>query len=1153
MKCKKILALCCMLLVSILVATEFKMDFAQDMTPEMEGKTSRDFNTKLPIIIYSPPEILFGKSAIGNALLFPAPKAKATILHRGPEFAIGQTLKRAKLDTDAKQIMLKTKVGILNHSSSDTPVIKMAINGVFSIGFCANGELVVETDKGVFNIVDEKGKGVALAADGTPVEIAVFIDTENKKCQLVVNNVQQGELIDFYQAQKFKNLDTLALRSYVDSNDPNYLQGAVYSVDYTAPATPIVTDKKAQPIQRNTSTKKNQGVSDLSKHNEIVNDVKGITPTAELVANETFIINQKVGKTSERPPFKCWTGVGAGKGVFTFSSGENDSVIANLKAIGGMTRLQFGLQSDPNKIKKAGGQLVTFEATISTKDITLGEGPQMQLFLEGPGNAAYNVNFAPKYKTNNKSRIEPTLGTNEDLVIKETFRLPEKTETARLLCYHMNSDGESTWKNIKFYYSPDAKEITFPMKKSFPSVEETKKALLERNLARFEKLKNKITEQTGPMPSGESLYTLKSAINNPHPKMLLSDITLEELSRRGQDPAFAKYANEVKRQADGFLELNQDKPNMDVEDPMRSLAQVPVWMATAYYIESDPAKKAVYLEGFKTWVKKLISWGLPVQDLPLSTEVWSFALTYDWMYNVIDEDLKAAMRKQMIDGIRMAHDHSITQFMMWRYIAFSANHNWFNYMSQAMVAMVLWNTQDPYFDQKELKQWLNDAVQNFYYVEHIHSADGFSIEGPLYQDYGLVPYFDYAVFAEKFLDAKYEMIATPGVENMAIARLSMLLPNNQGFMLYSDANKKQYSSYPFFRYLANRFNDGNSQLLADIMEKNVGAPLLIAKNMGPQYLKSMDWRNLFWYNPNVKATQLDKLPLFKNGDQLGVYNARSSWSDPKASFFGLRCGHPIGKTAYKFFGEVENNGHCYPEQGSFSFYIGDDELLPGVNYERTKLSSFHNLTLFEGKAKQAGTWVGQAGEGAAWFNIGNIRTQMAKKSPEVLKIENTADYSAYLCDIGGFFGLQKEANAKELIFPEYKRIIVYLPKENSVVVADLIKLEEPRKLRFRLLTGGKTMKVENRNFNFNIGANQYTVKDFSGQDYKRTSRFEQTHSWGNTDRQVAELESDPTTDAIFAAAIGPEAEVNKLEVKVDSKNVTIKLSNNKTIKIDWAK
>ena len=172
-------------------------------------------------------------------------------------------------------------------------------------------------------------------------------------------------------------------------------------------------------------------------------------------------------------------------------------------------------------------------------------------------------------------------------------------------------------------------------------------------------------------------------------------------------------------------------------------------------------------------------------------------------------------------------------------------------------------------------------------------------------------------------------------------------------------------------------------------------------------------------------------------------------------------------------------------------------------------------------------------------------------APKVYKKENTPEYSVWFCDLGPYYFLPDQAG-KLTVNPDYKRLLVFLPAEKSMVVVDKIVLDRPRDTKLRLLSGAAGMKIDKRDFIATMkSGNRYILRDHSPEEYKRSSMFENVMSWTNTARNTAELLAPGMQKGIFAVAITPEKEANRISVRSDDQGVTIGIEGKKDLRFLW--
>ncbi|MBW4552660.1 MAG: DUF4962 domain-containing protein [Aphanocapsa sp. GSE-SYN-MK-11-07L] len=632
------------------------------------------------------------------------------------------------------------------------------------------------------------------------------------------------------------------------------------------------------------------------------------------------------------------------------------------------------------------------------------------------------------------------------------------------------------------------------------------------------------------LPAASQIYQPKPALSGPHPRYLFPGTPLSQVKQHAKDARYAAYWQSVVEKATKFAQTPPPEAvNLDAEDPLRGYGNQLAWMALAYLCEDAPASKQLYLQGTVRWLNAMTTWGLPRQDLALSTFIFGVATAYDWLYDDLPKQTRQSARQYLIEMTRFMRSPENKGAAQWREAQFTANHNWWNYAALAISAAVLWGEQDSPLTAGEPKVWLDEAMQNFWVVRTTLPADGSSVEGFLYQSYGDRPYLEFATLAEQLTRPASSFLEIEALKNRS-TRLYALLPNNTGFLTYADSRPRVFSGAYIFRYYAARFRDREAQLLAQIME-----------DAGQRYkIKEVtfDWHGLFWFDPSVPQAKLEQQPLSYHWPDLGLYAIRNSWTKPNANLFSFKCGPVMGKTVTETWGIHLPNGHIQPDQGNFSFNWGSDAVIPGAGYARKKLPSNHNLVVFEGRAEQAGKLVGQVGGGGAWFGS---RLNRLQRQATVLKVDQNSGYTSYLCDLSGLYWLQDERVPKQQFYPNYHRRITYLPK-GAVVVVDRVQTPVPRTFTFRLLTSAQSMAVQENGFQMTIGRTQLParINDFSPQPSSRSVAAEKIPTWDNQERRVASLTATDRTQAIFAVVLGVEGSEAGIQVTAKQNQITIR-------------
>lgn len=645
------------------------------------------------------------------------------------------------------------------------------------------------------------------------------------------------------------------------------------------------------------------------------------------------------------------------------------------------------------------------------------------------------------------------------------------------------------------------------------------------------------------LPEPAQIYLPRSILSGAHPRFMFPGLPLSELKRRVRDPAYTNYVQDLFAQATRLAgTAPPESVDLDREDPLRGYGDQLPWMALAYLVEDNPARKKIYLAGAVNWMDAMSTWGLPKQDLALSHWMLGLGTAYDWLYDALPAATKIRARQHLVAMSRYMRSPANTSARQWRAQQFLANHNWFNYAALALSAAVLWG--DTSLAPDEQKTWMDEAMQNFWLVRKTMSTDGAPVEGYFYYSYGAQAYSTFATIAEQLTDS------VPFDEGDAIerqsTRLYALLPGDAGFFAYADSYARSFLGSHFYRRIASRFRDDKAQLLAGVMESNAKR----SADLKPGG-ERRNWRNLFWYDATVPEAKRSDLEPVHDWPDLGIYSARSSWTDPNASFLGFKCGPAAGKTATALWGTKLVSGHIHPDAGNFVFYRGPQGVIPEAGYARSKLTSNHNLIVVEGRGAQAGKYVGQLGEGARWFSSD---IQKSRAQATLLATEKTPSHSSYLCDLGGLYLLKDERYTGGQYFTRYLRSLTYLPS-GAVVLVDRIETPLPRTFHFRLLTTGRDLSNSGRTFDFTLAGVPARIVDSSAQTWSRSTAREMLPVYGNPERDafrnVITLTARNQTRAIFAVVLGVDGSEKSISVEADARGITIRQAGGKTIRSEW--
>ena len=423
----------------------------------------------------------------------------------------------------------------------------------------------------------------------------------------------------------------------------------------------------------------------------------------------------------------------------------------------------------------------------------------------------------------------PLTGHFGPLSVSAVFAQPANAEQVKVLNTVTNAVGTAQIAGLSLTVAEAGLTANVAPAADFPSAAQADASYLEKYNADWAAAKASLG-----IPDPDKIYTPQAALGGPHPRYLFAGLPVTVLKRRLASPAYAAYAADLFKTADKYAGAPPPaKPDMNAEDPLRDYSDRTAWIALAYVLTDDPAKKAACLKAAVAYVDAYTAWGLPQHDLPLSQMILGMGALYDWMYADLPAATRAKARQHIIDCARWMRDPQDVSALQWRGNGnWLANHKWFNYAGLAMAASVLWGDTSAPLQPGETKLWMDEAMQVFWVVRKTFGSDGAPVEGYLYQSYGLRPYLDFAALADQ-LTTGTAFLDTPGLRNIGVSRLHSLLPNGAGFFVYADSEPKEWGGSEYFRLIASRFRDPKAQLLADIMENDEARGDDVTENYDP--------------------------------------------------------------------------------------------------------------------------------------------------------------------------------------------------------------------------------------------------------------------------------------------------------------------------------
>ncbi len=497
--------------------------------------------------------------------------------------------------------------------------------------------------------------------------------------------------------------------------------------------------------------------------------------------------------------------------------------------------------------------------------------------------------------------------------------------------------------------------------------------------------------------------------------------------------------------------------------------------ALSYLLEPSEEK----LEGIIPWLEMATTYPHCGVDLDAEYYMEGLALTYDWLYEDIPDDLRVGVREAIARQARQVYDASL-HGRTGGGLSFQQNHYWFAHLSLALGAAAICG------EVPEAEQWLAWAWDRFERIALSFSPDGGFHEGPAYWNFSMPTLYMYTGLYEWCTGLRIPA-GDEGLTGQAEFIFHHLYPGLARSAALEDTTTR--IGRPPVRLLlweARRFEDSLPQGMAELLS---GGP-------------SSSAFNFLWLDEKVQgADPLEALPLARYYPDIETAFARTSWEDDAThvAFVSRPLGgHKWAELCDKL--GLGGTGHNHPEQNHFILF-GRGEVLaadPGYTYE--KMTRNHNTVLVDGQ--------GQYGDGEMWPRPKPGRAHITQFVTDA--------------DVTIVTGDATSAYPEELGLTRFERTVV-LAGRDLVVVYDRLATEEPRTFSWLLHHYGELGQAE-KGWTITRNGAQVAVLPFLPHECEAeasTYRPEYIHSTRDLtpkedpDINLLEMNAGPATEMTF--------------------------------------
>jgi hypothetical protein len=431
------------------------------------------------------------------------------------------------------------------------------------------------------------------------------------------------------------------------------------------------------------------------------------------------------------------------------------------------------------------------------------------------------------------------------------------------------------------------------------------------------------------------LTGILSTLKKDHPRLMLSLSQVEEIKlKRKSDATLDKYANAVISSANSMLNrapLTRVLTGPRLLSVSRDLLNRVTHLALAYRLTSDQKYLVSAVSQMKT-VCSFTDWN-PSHFLDVAEMTNGVAIGYDWLYNDMSkedkETIRAGLKIKGLDEYKKAYDAA-----WWS----KGDNNWNQVCHGGLIvgSLAIAETDPTY-----ATTFIPKALANLPFSNKFYAPDGAWYEGPGYWSYA-TEYLSYGMSAmQSALGNMGGLEKTEGLSNSGIVPMVCAGPTNL-ILNFADSGENSKAT-----------TSAAMLFLSNVYQQNQ------VSNYLHQYIKSSGALanpfHVIWYKAPSSDIVNPQLDHYLNGEINELVFLRSNWTDPNATWIGMKSGVNSSPHSHLDLGnfEVEAGGVRWAKDLGSDDYNLEGYWTMGVNGKRWsyyRLNSFsHNVPLLGNK------------------------------------------------------------------------------------------------------------------------------------------------------------------------------------------------------------
>ncbi|MCD6360775.1 MAG: DUF4962 domain-containing protein [Armatimonadetes bacterium] len=499
---------------------------------------------------------------------------------------------------------------------------------------------------------------------------------------------------------------------------------------------------------------------------------------------------------------------------------------------------------------------------------------------------------------------------------------------------------------------------------------------------------------------------LREELEGVHPRLFITAKDLDTLRARLDDETVQRY---YKRASTLTRKPPEFRPGKRNGGAYRRLGDY----ALDYLLRRDPEQ----LAGVTAWLETATTYPDCGVDLDAEYFMEGVALSYDWLYDELSEDLRARVRETIARQCRKLYEASLAGHTGGGH-SYQQNHFWYAHLALILGAAAV------YGEVTEAKDWLAWGWDRAERIFLTFGTDGGFHEGPGYWNYSMPTLYMLVSLYESCTGERIPW-ADQGLHGQAEFRLRYLYPGLTRTAAMEDTQTRAgRPAVSLLLWEAKRFQDPVVQGIAEALNRGASSYRF----------------NLLWLDEKLQAQDpFAALALARHYPDVETVFARTSWGDD-ATALVMDCrplgGHLWAELCDRFY--LGGTGHNHPAQGHFVLFGRGEVLAVDPGYTYKKLTRNHNTILIDGE--------GQYGDGEMWPHPTPGRAHFTGMVSE-------GDVTIIAAD-------PSSAYPQELGVERFERFVA-LAGRDLVVVCDRLRTAEPHVFSWLLHHYGEVSERDN--------------------------------------------------------------------------------------------